>query len=81
MPEQTSLPLEDFACVDEFISPKMRQAGVKCPCRKHSPYGPEELPRSESQKPDAPPEEATLGAPPRRIPWDAIRDGEENKQD
>ena len=76
------LPLipEYTVCIDWAIGPKMRVAGIKCPCPKCSPGGTEEEPGVSSQKSEA--EGHLVDKPPaRRIPFDAIRDGIENKED
>ena len=76
---QTELFLE-YACVDEFIGPEARKRGVRCPCSKHSPNGPEPN-HIEGQPEYRDPKAATLDRLPRKIPHDLIRDGEEKKQD
>jgi len=53
------------ACIDELIGAKLKAAGVRCPCRKHTPPGTEEVPAAEdavdpnvrqlTDEPDTPP--------------------------
>jgi hypothetical protein len=38
---------KDPGCIDELIGPKLKAAGIRCPCPKHTPSGTEEVPEAE----------------------------------
>jgi hypothetical protein len=79
---QLSLGFEYAVCIDSLIGEKPKAMGIKCPCPIHSPEGVEgtnaEKPKIVALEPEP---EPPVPPAPRRIPFDAIRDGEENKQD
>jgi hypothetical protein len=81
---QGKLPLRYTVCIDDLIGPKLKAAGIKCPCPRCSPEGPETAETGKSKmETGEPEEEALLDRPPgpRRIPFDAIRDGTEKEDD
>jgi hypothetical protein len=79
---QGELPFEYTVCIDGLLGPKLKAMGIKCPCAKCSSGGPEDD-VTENGEHGTDEDETLLDRPPgpRRIPPDAIRDGEEKKQD
>ena len=80
---QTKLPFKYTVCIDDLIGPKAKAKGCKCPCAKCSPEGPEETAVGRSADRQIVQEKNLLDRPPapRRIPFDAIRDGTEKLED
>jgi hypothetical protein len=46
---------DKYACIDDLIGEKLKAAGIRCPCAKHSPSGsepPEPNKGPKQEKPD-----------------------------